>query len=515
MNTRLEDEDLLEWEDGFDDEGFEDEDWQAFDDEYEAQPRSPGPEDHAHPVRAGPSAGREVSAARRTSACRQWAPPMNAVVHPVRTVATPRQGRPKPAEPRYSPQWFVGRQVINAERYLAGLAPFREDEFGTDAQSPSPAHIRAANRLIVEVRGRLAKDIADLHKLGRATIDAAGGSDFGGLLTLKDRIYAQTNEAERMLAFYRGIFDQRTTRFGHQLLPIDRIARDCYQAVWTGLGAARSIPSPPPFSYIEDGNGPATFRRGVRLSTLGKRPNPFPLVKVPQHRLQNPWTLGAVPHEVAHNLQNDLGMWSVVPKRIEAALSGKVPESAVDTWMKWHKETYADLAGVLLIGPAYVESLIDVVAKRPRATAAFNPDGVHPTPLVRVPINCQLLRQIGFRAEADDLEKTWNRIYPQGLRKAFPDEFRQSFDRACMLVVKAICFQQESAYGGKALAEVIKFTRKDVTMVNEAADRLVRGENTGVLPERFLISAARTAIRTHKTQALNISRNFYLALGRA
>ena len=415
----------------------------------------------------------------------------------------------------YSPAAFVRRQVANAERYLAGLRPFGDTEFGTDAAAPSAAHIRAANRLLGEIRAKLSGDVGKMRALAAGIARSSGAHGFEPLLRMKDQTYLQTHEAERLLAFYRNMFGQRRGPFGQQMLPMDRIARDCYQVVWIGLGKARSIPAPPPFCYVEDGYGPATFRRGVLLSSLGKRANPFPLVKVPQHRLQNPWTLGAVPHEVAHNLQNDLGLWEIVPKRIAAAMEGKVPESAIDIWIKWQKETYADLAGVLLIGPAYVESLIDVVAKSTRATASFNPDGVHPTPLLRVAINCHLLRRIGFVAEAAAFEATWAKIYPKALMQAFPEPFRKSFDRGCDLMIHAICFQPEEAYGGRALTEVVKFTAKDATMVREAAHRLVRGENTGILPERFLIAAARTAFRTAQAKAPTITRNFYLALGRA
>lgn len=419
-----------------------------------------------------------------------------------------------PRRDRYSTGWFVSRQVANAERYLAGLRPFGEDEFGADSAAPTAGHIRAANALLAEIRTRLSADVKELRAVAGG-VASSQGPGFEALLRLKDKVYVQTNEAERLLAFYRNIFDQRRGRFGAQLLPMDRIARDCYRTVWNGLGKARSVPAPAPFSYVEDGYGPATYRRGVRLSTLGKRPNPFPLVKVPQHRLQNPWTLGAVPHEVAHNLQNDLGLWTVVPKRIEAAMVGKLPEGAVDVWMRWHKESYADLAGCLLIGPAYVDSLIDVVAKRTEATVAFNADGVHPTPLVRVPINCRLLRRIGFEAEAEAIEAAWWRIYPRALMKALPEEFRTTFDQGCELLIQAICFQREPAYGERSLAEVVKFSRNDVIVVEEAAARLLRGENTGILPERFMISAAAIALRAERGKAADIVRHFYMALGRA
>ncbi|MDP5218462.1 hypothetical protein Q5Y75_14620 [Ruegeria sp. 2205SS24-7] len=66
---------------------------------------------------------------------------MTAMVTPMARAAPIGASAPGAA---YSPAWFVHRQIANAERYLAGLAPFREDEFGSSANPPSPAHIRAA-----------------------------------------------------------------------------------------------------------------------------------------------------------------------------------------------------------------------------------------------------------------------------------------------------------------------------------------------------------------------------------
>ena len=91
------------------------------------------------------------------------------------------------------------------------------------------------------------------------------------------------------------------------LLSCDRIALDCYQAYWNGLGKARPIPAPPPFCYMRTGFAPATFRRGIPLRRLGRQLNPFPIVQLPYHRLINPWTLGAMLHETSHNLQSELG----------------------------------------------------------------------------------------------------------------------------------------------------------------------------------------------------------------
>jgi len=427
------------------------------------------------------------------------------------TVKGKRMTRAK-ASRLYSRRRFLRRQRLNAERYLAGLAKLDPGEFGPASTAPAPTHIGAANGLIVEARRVLKRDVSKLVRLERGLANDDGLMN--AFLDLKEGIYRQTKEIEKLLAFYRGIFDQRRSRFGRQLLPIDRIARDCYQAVWLGLGEARSVPAPPPFAYIEDGNGPATYRRGVRLTALGKRPNPFPLVKIPQHRLHNPWTLGAVPHEVAHNLQNDLGMWPLLPKLIKQSMAGKIDPAAIEVWARWHKESFADLAGVLLIGPAYVESLIDVVGKTRERTASFSPRGVHPTPVVRVPLNCALLRRIGFEEEAEAFSAAWDQVYPKSLRRTLPPAFRDSFDEGARLMVDCICFMPTKAYGGKALADVVRFSRKDVAFVREAADRLVKGANTGVLPERYLIPAARLAIGARDADPVQIARHFYETLGR-
>src|SRR4029079_16476359 len=139
----------------------------------------------------------------------------------------------------------------------------------------------------------------------------------------------------------------------------------CYQAAYTGLGTARSIPAPPPFCYMRTGFRPATFRRGIPVSRLGRQMNPFPLIELPYHRLVNPWTLGAILHEVSHNLQSDLGLSKAVPKRHASALLPRFGPTVASVWTRWNRELFADVSGLLLGGPAIVGSLMDIVARSP------------------------------------------------------------------------------------------------------------------------------------------------------
>jgi hypothetical protein len=51
-------------------------------------------------------------------------------------------------------------------------------------------------------------------------------------------------------------------------------------------------------------------------------------------------------------------------------------------------------------------------------------------------------------------------------------------------------------------------------MVEEAAGRLASGTDPGIIPERFLIGAARWAVDRKLARPGVIARNFYESLGR-
>jgi hypothetical protein len=403
---------------------------------------------------------------------------------------------------------FVRSQVVNAVRNAAALRPFHPDEFGTHPGSPSSAHIGAVNQLLNGLRVHLLRVVEQLVETGEQR-----SASMDHLLRFRERAERSIKLIEKIWAFYLEMFGQRQTTYAEMLLAADRIANDSYQAIYMDLGVARSIPSPGPFSYMETGFTPATFRRGIPLSRLGKQLNPFPVVSLPYHRLINPWTLGAVPHEVSHNLQNDLGLWNEVPRRIQNRLLQQgIDERTAATWTRWHKEIWADLCGLLLSGPAVVSSLLDVVARSPFATTAFNPAGVHPTSYLRVLINFTLLRRMGFPRQAASFEQLWMQLYPDPSVGGIPPAMLRNFPQACELVVDTLCFQPYSQLGGKALADVVCFRPDHFKMTEEAAVRLAHGTDPGIIPARFLIGAARLAFDRQLTSPDIVARHFYRAL---
>jgi hypothetical protein len=420
----------------------------------------------------------------------------------------------RPPQPVLIP--WLRAQAINLTRHAKALRAFTNQEFGTGPESPSPGHIQAVNRAMSGLQRGLQRRARQLAKHVGAAVRNPESPQVQHLVSHKDTAHSWVTGVEKIWDFYFELFGQRQSKpYGEWLLGCDRIALDCYQVAYLGLGKEKSIPAPAPFCYMRTGFGPATFRRGIPLSKLGKRLNPFPLIHLPYHRLVNPWTLGAVLHEVSHNLQSDLGISLSVPKRIaRRCLSDGLPPGVARVWAQWNREMFADLSALLLGGPAVVASLMDVVGRSPQATMYFNPNGVHPTPYLRTLLSVELLRRMGFAEEAEGYRRAWKRIYPDPAAGNFPATMLKTAPRAIALVVDGVCYQPFPELGGKSLAQVLRFEQKEQRMIEEAARRMAAGTDPGIVPERFLIGAARFALDHRLANSETIKTNFYCELAR-
>jgi hypothetical protein len=428
--------------------------------------------------------------------------------------APPRQRASAAAPPPVLRPWLRA-QAINVTRHAAALRDFRRQEFGTGDGAPSEGHILAVNTLIGSLRRRL---LTITKLVTNATVDAAEQPSAPNLqeaVIRKERAHHLVEAIERIWDFYFELFGQRQGQYTDWLLSCDRIALDCYRVAYTGIGTARSIPAPPPFCYMRTGFAPATFRRGIRLTRLGKQINPFPLIQLPYHRLVNPWTLGAVLHEVSHNLQSDLGLTRAVPRSIAARLlNANCGRFVAMIWARWNREMFADMCALLLGGPEIVGSLMDVLGRGPATVFAFNPRGVHPAPYLRTLINLELLRRMGFPEAAQQYHRAWTRIFPNPDAGDIPRQMLDSFAEACALAVDAMCFRPYPMLGNKSLAQVFPFAPKEQTMIEEASRRLAAGVDPGIVPERFLIGAARFALDQKLARPGTIANNFYRELSR-
>lgn len=410
---------------------------------------------------------------------------------------------------------WLRAQSVNVTRHAAALRPFKREEFGSGAAAPSEGHIQVVNQLITRLRRGLLKMSEKVHDSIAAAGKEPSSPSLQRVVMRKDRAHRWVQGIEKIWDFYFELFGQRQGKYGDWLLSCDRIAMDCYQAVYTGLGVARSVPAPPPFCYMKTGFAPATIRRGIRMRRLGKQLNPFPLVQLPYHRLVNPWTLGAVMHEVSHNLQSDLGLNKDIPRQVGLRLlnagTGRFVSSV---WVRWNREMFADMSALLLGGPEVVGSLMDVIGRAPGAVFRFNSSGPHPTPYLRLFISTEMLRRMGFEEEAKQYARAWTRIYPNPRAGSIPKQVLATFPKACALAVDTMCFRPFPSLGNKSLSQVIRFEKKDQKMIEESAKRIAAGVDPGIIPERFLIGAARFALNHRMARPGVITENFYKELVR-
>jgi hypothetical protein len=425
------------------------------------------------------------------------------------------QGAATASEQQLLDNW-LNIQSINLSRHAKSLRPFAKDEFGTSPASPSEAHIEVVNRFIDKFRSNLV-EMARWVDAAAATARREPTSErFQVLLERKQTASSRVLHAEGIWDFYFDLFVQRLSNFGERLRAVDRICANCYEDLYVGLGTAQPTPSLLPFSYASSGFSPATFRRGVPLRRLRHNPNLFPLIMLPQHRLDNVWALSSILHEVSHNLQADIGLWEEIPARVYQRLTteGKLPPDIAQVWAHWHKETMADMFALVLGGPAAVESLMDVVGRSPASTVQFSSDSVHPTPYLRVLINLVLLRRLGFDKMAADLTRIWQRLYPRVSSNDIPPRFMKTFQPAAEMVVDTMVFQPYRQFANKSLAQVVKFGPAQMSMIETAGRRLAAGQDPGTVPLRFMISAARFALDKQLATPQTITDNFYRILGR-
>jgi hypothetical protein len=410
---------------------------------------------------------------------------------------------------------WLRAQSINVTRHAAALRPFKREEFGTGSAAPSEGHIQVVNQLITKLRHGLLKMSEKVHGAIATASEKPSSTRLQQVVASKDKAHRWVQGIEKIWDFYFELFGQRQGKYGDWLLSCDRIAMDCYQAAYTGLGVARSVPAPPPFCYMKTGFAPATIRRGMRMRRLGKQMNPFPLVQLPYHRLVNPWTLGAVMHEVSHNLQNDLGLNKDIPRQIGLQLlNAGMGKFVSSVWVRWNREMFADMSALLLGGPEVVGSLMDVIGRAPAAVFGFNPRGPHPTPYLRLLISAEMLRRMGFITEANQYARAWTRIYSNPRAGTIPKRVLSTFPKACAVAVDAMCFRPYPSLGNKSLSQVIRFEKKDQAMIEESAKRMAAGVDPGIIPERFLIGAARIALNRRMARPGVITKNFYHELVR-
>src|SRR5690606_2181118 len=130
----------------------------------------------------------------------------------------------------------------------------------------------------------------------------------------------------------------------------------------------------------------------------------------------------------------------------------------VTIYRRWHKEIFADLAGLLLGGMATAWGMMEFLSHPSARALTYRPGGAHPTGWIRVLILAEMTRRMGFPEEAAKIERVWRRLYNPAQGHRLPPKLLTATPRVIPAVVDEIAYQPRFNLGQHALADAIPFT---------------------------------------------------------
>lgn len=353
--------------------------------------------------------------------------------------------------------------------------------------APSKTHFAAANQRLAKVEGEIRRRFDDV----RTSVEE---SPIQRVLVDIALVERELDRARRLFGMFYEVFAQRGTSFGPALAAHDAIAQDCYQAIRKAAPRVFRGTLLKPLCYMEHGYSPATMRRGVSLSRLLGEPNPFPLIRIPWDR-DHPWQAVFL-HEVAHNLQADLGIWQENRQAVVRRVIGQLRQPFLaSVYGRWHKEIWADLAALCLGGPAAAWGMAEFLAHPAPRTMTFRPGGAHPTAYLRVQILAEMLRRQGFGDDASKLERIWGTMYRPERGHRIPASLLGSSRHVIPQIVDETMYQTRRNLAQRAVADIIPFNRNHQAAIRRGARLLEQRQIDRVeLPPRHLLSAASYAL---------------------
>jgi hypothetical protein len=351
--------------------------------------------------------------------------------------------------------------------------------------APPRSHFHAANARLARIAGSIERHILQIER-------GWPPANSNVALTQMAMLDRRVDRLRRTFGMFFEMMSQRGSAFAPALAAHDSIALDCYAAVRAALPGAFSGPLLKPLTYMEHGYSPATQRRGVSLTRLLGDSNPFPVIRVPWDR-DNPWQPVFL-HEVAHNLQADMGLWQENAGAVANRLAQmRFDPLVVTIFRRWHKEIFADLAALLLGGTATAWGMMEFLSHPGARALTYRPGGAHPTGWVRTLILTAMMRRMGFEAEAAKAEKVWRGLYDPARGHRLPPVLLAAVPRVAPAIVDEIAYQPRRAIGQHALADAIPFSGADEARIRRGGIALAAGRLPD-LPPRYLVSASRFAL---------------------
>jgi len=313
------------------------------------------------------------------------------------------------------------------------------------------SQLTALDIFMSQLRKRLQQDVQFLE-----SIFANDKTPPNDVLVQAEALDRHTVDAHLVWGFFRSKLDQRfVPLFGRHLLAMDLVAHDCYRTVLDraedlGLMRQPGLRDYPLTFFQDEFASPVTWQRGTKIDRLDHRRLPIPIVGIPWNHQRIPWEFLSLHHEVAHDLDADLGDVSSelkenLGKRLQQR---KVPAKRTEAWQTWTSEIFADFLGILLAGPPFASFLANFLTCSKVRVVEWNADEPHPPSFVRILLNGHLVKSLRYGKAAEvyvnRLIREWKSLYdppPTGLA-----HFLADFDHviASILDSRLNCLKDES-----------------------------------------------------------------------
>jgi hypothetical protein len=279
-------------------------------------------------------------------------------------------------------------------------------------------HHFQVRRITDVLSGAIGKIRSDLDALQPA------GTDLDQRL---QKIHLAILEVHRIWEYFRSKLIFRYVEwFASYLEAADEFAWACYKPARDHAAVPEKMKEPP-LVYFNGGASPLTMVRGSQyqlepsvdgtISADRLAPVleslPIPVIGVPWYQVRYVPELGVIAHEVGHAVEHDLGLTKRIAELISDAAVPPARPSRVPAWRKWAAEIFADIYGVLSIGPAFVSTMASFLDGDPQQLAAEGRGvqpvavGAYPPASLRVRIGITVVEFLGLADQAVTLRERW------------------------------------------------------------------------------------------------------------
>jgi hypothetical protein len=191
---------------------------------------------------------------------------------------------------------------------------------------------------------------------------------------------------------------------------------------------------------------------------------PFALIGLPWYQTGFLPGALAIAHEIGHAVEEDFRLGDQLMELLATTVATIGIRTVV--WKRWQHEMFADLWGVLCLGPSYGLMLSDFLWPRHQESPSVNLTGQYPPAVLRVHWTCCVIRTIAdraFVAQADELWVHWHQLDEFGFDAAFLDD--------AVAICGAWLGAEYAGLGNRQLERVITFTRAQDADAHEEATK--------------------------------------------